>query len=90
MKIVTKGGKRYLYLAKIKMNLDIKGYKARYDLDEKESNQLRDIIRNFLGNNQQEIIKSLKPTIEEQISKRIISIANSILKHFTYEELYSE
>lgn len=89
-KIVTKNSKRYTYLALLKINLDIKSYNAQFDLDNEQSGQLREIIHNFIGKNQEEIIKSLKPALEEAISKQIISISNGIVKHFTYEELFPE
>jgi len=89
-KIVTKNGKRYTYLAKLKINLDVKSYNAEFDLDQEQSVQLRKILRNFIGMNQEEIIKSLKPALEEAISKQIISISNGVVKHFTYEELFPE
>ncbi|XP_071647242.1 protein takeout-like [Temnothorax longispinosus] len=89
-KIVTRNGKRYTYLAKMKLNLDIKKYNAEYNVEGDQFGQLQKIIHNFIGQNQEEIIKSLKPALEEQISKRIISIANGVVKHFTYEELFPE
>ncbi|XP_011706855.1 PREDICTED: uncharacterized protein LOC105462030 [Wasmannia auropunctata] len=89
-KIVTKNGKKYTYLSKIKINMDIKNYDVLYDVNDEQSAQLNKIIHNFVGQNQQEIIKNLKPTLEEVVSKRIISIANDIVKHFTYDELFPE
>ncbi|KAL6428587.1 hypothetical protein ACFW04_007900 [Cataglyphis niger] len=91
LKVATKGGKRYMYMSKIKLNLDIKGYNAKYDeLNERELSQLNEIINNFIGNNQEEVIKSFKPVLEEVISKRILLVSNDIVKHFTYEELFPD
>lgn len=90
MKVITKGGKRYMYLAKMKLNLDIKGYDAKYNLNERELGQLNEIINNFIGNNQEEVIKSIKPALEEVITKRILLVSNDIVKHFTYEELFPD
>ncbi|CAL1681948.1 unnamed protein product [Lasius platythorax] len=90
MKVTTKGGKRYMYMSQIKINLDIKEYDAKYDLNEREFGQLNQIINNFIGNNQDEIIKSIKPAIEEVVSKRILLVSNDIVKHFTYEELFPD
>jgi inorganic pyrophosphatase/exopolyphosphatase len=90
MKITTKSGKRYMYLSQIKINLDIKRYDAKYDLEEREFGQLNQIINNFIGNNQDEIIKNVKPAIEELVSKRILLVSNDIVKHFTYEELFPD
>ncbi|XP_071555952.1 protein takeout-like [Temnothorax nylanderi] len=90
MKIVTKGGKRYVYMSKMKINLDIKGYDAEYGLDNTELSRLNQVISNFIGNNQQEVINAFKPAIEEAVVKRILSLSNNIVKHFTFEELFPD
>lgn len=87
--IITKGGKRYAYVTKVKLNMDIKNYNAQYDMNE-NSDQLFTIIRHFVETNKEEIIKNLKPALEEIVSKRLILISNSIIKHFTYEELFPD
>lgn len=89
LKIATKNGKRYIYVAKIKINVDIKGYKIQRE-EKESSNQLSTIIQDFVDNNQEEIIKNLKPTLEELTSKRVILILNNLFKHFTYDEIFSE
>lgn len=90
MKTTTKNDKTYIYLSKMKLNLDIKEYDAKYDLNEREYGQLREIISNFIGNNQEEVIKSFKPALEEAASKRFLLVSNNIVKHFTYEELFPD
>ncbi|KAL6255416.1 hypothetical protein P5V15_013751 [Pogonomyrmex californicus] len=83
--------KKYVYVSKLKLNIDLKKYNAEYDFnDNTQLSQFREIIRNFVGNNQEEIIKTLKPILEETISKRIILISNDIVKEFTYEELFPD
>lgn len=77
-------------MSKIKLNLNIKGYDAKYDLNGTEYSQLAEIINNFIGSNQEEVIKSFKPALEEAISKRVILLSNDIVKHFTYEELFPD
>ncbi|KAL6255413.1 hypothetical protein P5V15_013748 [Pogonomyrmex californicus] len=90
-KIVTNNGKRYTYLAKMKLNLIINDHDVQYNIaDEKQTTQLIEIVQNFVGNNIKEIIEVFKPSLEEIVSKRIISLANDIVKHFTYEELFPE
>lgn len=90
MKVITKSGKRYVYMSKMKINLDIKGYNAEYGLNNMELNRLNEIISNFIGNNQEEVINAFKPAIEEAVIKRILSLSNNIVKHFTFEELFPE
>ncbi|KYN02901.1 hypothetical protein ALC62_06300 [Cyphomyrmex costatus] len=90
MKVVTKNGKRYVYLAKMKINLDVKGYTAEYGLNNAEQNRLNEVISNFIGNNQEEVIAVFKPALEETIVKRILLLSNNIVKHFTLEELFPD
>jgi len=59
-------------------------------VDNSDLAQFYEIIKNFVGNNRQEIIKILKPVIEAEISRRIILISNNIVKQFTYEELFPD
>lgn len=87
MDTVTKNGKKYVFISKMTLNLDIKGF---YIELERNQNQLRQIIRNFVGNNQEEIIRSVKPILENVISRWTISLSNNITKHFTYEELFPD
>lgn len=89
LKMVTKGAKRYIYLSKLTLNLDIKDFENQYETNE-NLGQLQQIIENFIGNNNEEIIKTFKPALEEAISKVILSVSNNIVKHFTYEELFPE
>jgi len=72
------------------INLDIKGYYIEFDYNQTELQQLREIVRNFLGNNQEEMIKNFKPVLEEAISKLILSFSNDIIKHFTFEEIFPD
>ncbi|XP_012537978.1 uncharacterized protein LOC105837606 [Monomorium pharaonis] len=90
MRIVTKNSKRYVYMSKMKINLDIKGYDAEYGLENSELSRLNQIISNFIGNNQKEVIDVFKPAIEEVVVKRILSLSNNIVKHFTFEELFPD
>jgi len=90
MNVVTRNGKKYVYLGKMKINLDIKGYTAEYGLNNTELSRLNEVISNFIGNNQQEVISVFKPAIEETIVKRIILLSNNIVKHFTLNELFPD
>jgi len=90
MNVVTRNGKKYVYLGKMKVNLDIKGYTSEYGLNNTELSRLNEVISNFIGNNQQEVISVFKPAIEETIVKRIILLSNNIVKHFTLNELFPD
>ncbi|XP_011060091.1 PREDICTED: uncharacterized protein LOC105149405 [Acromyrmex echinatior] len=90
MNVVTRNGKKYVYLGKMKINLDIKGYTAEYGLNSTELSRLNEVISNFIGNNQQEVISVFKPAIEETVVKRVILLSNNIVKHFTLDELFPD
>jgi len=90
MKLTTKDSKNYTYVSKLKTNIDFKNYNAEFDLNETKLEQFNKIVKDFVGNNQEEIIKILKPVLEETISKRILLISNDVVKHFTYEELFPD
>lgn len=77
-------------MSKMKINLDIKGYDVEYGLDNEALNRLNQVISNFIGNNQKEVIKAVKPAIEKEVVKRVLSLSNNITKHFTFEELFPE
>jgi len=55
-------------MSKMTINLDIKGYHIEFDHNETELQQLRDIVKNFLGNNQEEMIKNFKDHISQLIT----------------------
>ncbi|EZA47288.1 hypothetical protein X777_16539 [Ooceraea biroi] len=88
--ITSKNGKRYVYMSQMKINLDLKTYDIQLNVDERERSELSRIVGIFIGSNQKDIIAVVKPLLEEVISKRILLIANEIVKHFTYEELFPD
>lgn len=90
MDMVTRNGERYVFISKMTLNLDIKGFYMELEQNQNQLNQLREIVRNFIGNNQEEIIRSVKPILEDVISRWTISLSNNITKHFTYEELFPD
>lgn len=86
--MVVKNGKKYLYLAKISTVLDFKGFKTK--LESNNSNQLQEIIANFIGNNEKELLTTFTPALEEAFSTIFISTVNNVLKHFTFDELFPD
>lgn len=91
MRVLTKGAKQHFYLSRMTTKLDIKGYEATMgSMDNDQINQLQQAVSNFLGDNQKEIIETLKPIIEDAVSRETLRISNEIVKHFTYEEIFPE
>lgn len=91
LKVANKGGKEHVYLSDMKLDLDIKGYNADLSsFSDTQISQLRKIGESFAAQSQQEIIKVVKPIIEEVVIKHILSFSNKIVKHFTYDELFPD
>lgn len=90
LKKITKNGKEYLYMSKILTNIVIKNSKIKFEINDSNKNQLQEIIANFVGGNQEELLITFTPALEEAISKLIISTFNNVLKHFTYDELFPD
>ncbi|XP_011706853.1 PREDICTED: uncharacterized protein LOC105462029 [Wasmannia auropunctata] len=88
MKLITKNNKRYSYLSKITTKLDVKTVDVKFE--EQDSSQLNEILNSFIGNNKRELIDKLAPPFEIEISKQLLLIANAIIKHFTFDELFPE
>ncbi|EFN61232.1 Putative beta-carotene-binding protein [Camponotus floridanus] len=83
-----KKGIEHLYVSELKSNIDVKGYDAQYGLKENELSQLGQILGGLIGSNQEEFLQRLIPSLEEEISKWLISIVNSVFKTFSYEQLF--
>ncbi|EGI62096.1 hypothetical protein G5I_09610 [Acromyrmex echinatior] len=88
MKLVTKNDKKYVYLSKITLKLGLKKLNYIFDINENQSTQLNEIISNFFGSNEEEFISKVTPSIEEEISKQILTLGNNIVKQFTFDELF--
>ncbi|XP_012214812.1 uncharacterized protein [Linepithema humile] len=85
IKIVKKNDKKHIYVSKLTINLIPKNFNFKFENN--ESDQMQEIIANFIGSNKQEVLATIKPPIEKALSETIISMANNIVKHFTYDEL---
>lgn len=87
--MAIKNGEEHVYAAKVNTNINITTIKYDFDESEKDLVQLRQAIRNIVNSNTQDIIDKVKPIIEENISKVIISIVNSIGRS-NYKKLFPD
>lgn len=90
MKMINKDSKKYIYISKINLKLDIKTLESKFDTNEEESSQLNEILSTFVGSNKEEMINRIKPSIEKEITEQLLKIGNNIVKHFTYDELFPD
>ncbi|XP_011879798.1 PREDICTED: uncharacterized protein LOC105568602 [Vollenhovia emeryi] len=88
-KMINKDGKKYIYMSKLNVNLDIKTLNTQFG-SESNADQLNLIVSTFIGSNEKELINKAKPIIEKELTKQLLVIANNIVKHFTYDELFPD
>jgi hypothetical protein len=87
-KTANKGNKKYMYVSELKTKIGLKGYDAKYGFNENELGQLGQILGGFIGSNQEEFLERIIPSLEEEISKWIMSIFNGLFKKFSYDEIF--
>ncbi|XP_011631195.1 uncharacterized protein LOC105423219 [Pogonomyrmex barbatus] len=87
LKVITKNHKKHIFASKVNVNLSIKSFEYKFDQSKKELTQLYQILNDSLKNNQQDIIRIVKPEIEKEASRAIISIFNGITRS-NYKELF--
>ncbi|EFN85084.1 Circadian clock-controlled protein [Harpegnathos saltator] len=91
LKVINKNGKEYVYVSNINLDIDIKEYKADLSsINDRDLALMRQLSENVISNNQQEMLRMLKPVLEDVVSKQIFRFANAIVKHFTYDELFPD
>lgn len=87
--MTTYKGKKHIYASEIKTYVDIKRYEVQYN-NENEISQLGQILDGLISSNQEEFIQRLTPPLEEEFSKLLVRICNSILKMYTYDQLFPD
>lgn len=90
MKKIIKNGKINIYTSKINLNLDLKKFEYEFIEKGKEQISFHQIFNNIVSSSEEEILRKVKPIIEEKISTRIISVCNNIFRHNRLEELFPE
>lgn len=70
--------------------LTIREYSAKFTLAGGETNALSDAINQVVEQNKMEILDTLAPNVEKAMSKKSLEIGNSLIKHFTFDELFPD
>lgn len=83
-KIEKKGVKR-VYFPSAYLKLYIKDYRAQYSSP--TNSPLAAAINSVLLESSKDIIESMNPHLEREISKNILNICNKFCKHYTFDEL---
>ncbi|XP_034934982.1 uncharacterized protein [Chelonus insularis] len=87
--INTKKGQQ-LYFTTMSCKIKIGDYKCEFRAVDTPSATLSDAINSVINSNRQEILESIIPVLEKAISRKVLEIANSICKNFTYDELFPD
>ena len=86
--IVERRGLRKVYFSSLKLKVFIRDYRALYRPGDERP--LTAAINNLLVQSKKEIIESITPSLEREVSKIVLEIANRIVRHFTYDELFPD
>lgn len=88
-KTVNKNHKTYGYASAIQLKLNVKGYDITYGKVESKTSvsELHQILHGLIGDNKEEILKSITPYLEKAISKEILRTANDMVKNYTYDQI---
>ncbi|XP_011704921.1 PREDICTED: uncharacterized protein LOC105460179 [Wasmannia auropunctata] len=89
-KTTTKNGVKHAYASKTKARLDVKEFNYEFDETEKELVDLHKILNNVVTTNEEEMRRKVIPSLEKEISKKMISIFNDMFRHTRYEEIFPE
>ena len=88
-KLIKRKGKEYMFFQTMTMLLDIKDFDAVFKPSNNDTT-ITTAINAAIGGGRQEILETIRPTLEKVISAEILRIANNICTHFTYDELFPE
>ena len=89
-KLFKKNGTEYLFFTSMTTSLNVKDYNADYKPSTGLDSTVATAINAAINGGRQEILDSIRPTLERVISEEVLEIANKICTHFTYDELYPD
>lgn len=84
-----KEGQTYLRFHHLELEIDIGDYNMRLRNLFNGNKAMNDNVNFVINDNKEELKKSLKPLVQEVISKLILDLANSIFSNFSLEEVLS-
>ncbi|XP_066598659.1 uncharacterized protein [Prorops nasuta] len=89
-KLLDRRGKKYMFFPSMTTKLVVNDYSAHFDPSDGPTSTLATAINEALEQSKQEIIASTTPNLEKAISERVLNLANKIVTHFTWDELFPD
>ncbi|XP_011879800.1 PREDICTED: uncharacterized protein LOC105568604 [Vollenhovia emeryi] len=88
-KEIIRNGKKRIYASKMSFNLNLETVDYKFDESQKELAQFYQIVKDVVNQDKENIIKKLKPTVEEIFAKEIIAVMNEMLRNH-FEALFPD
>ncbi|KAL0101146.1 hypothetical protein PUN28_018773 [Cardiocondyla obscurior] len=88
-KEATKDNVKQIYVGKTNTKLDINTFVYEFDDSEKDLVQLHEVMRNTISENENDILKKVRPALEQIVSKTLLSLVNKITVN-RFEELFPD
>lgn len=86
-KLIEKDGKKYMYFFSMTTKLNFKDITIDIQPGNNTDSTLTKAFNNFFGNNKNDIITIILPSVEKSISENILKLSNNMVKHFHYDEI---
>ncbi|KAF5285658.1 hypothetical protein FQR65_LT13088 [Abscondita terminalis] len=88
--LIDANGEEQLHFSKLDMKLLIGDYNIKLESTDNNDPILVQAASDVLNQNRKDFIEVVTPFLETRISEILLEIANDIVKHFSYENLFPE
>ena len=90
-KLIKKNEKEYMFFPSMTTSLNIADYEVDFKPEDGPGREtLLAAFNAALDGGRQEILATIRPTIEKVISREVLKLVNKITTHFTYDELFPD
>lgn len=79
-----------MYFPSMTSKLSIESYNSKFIAREGSDATFGEVINSVLNTGKQEIIEGITPSLERVISAKVLELANTICKNFTFDELFPD
>ncbi|KAJ8666985.1 hypothetical protein QAD02_008647 [Eretmocerus hayati] len=77
-----------IYFPSITAKVAVADYQATFKPENPEKTPVTQAINSVITSSRTEIVASMIPSLEKAIAEKLLEIANTVAKRFTYEELF--
>lgn len=90
-KLYERKGIKLGYFDSMKSKLDIKNFVGKFNITEGLNDPtILKAVDDSLKASEEEIIDLVTPNIEKKVSNLVLDIANKIIRHFSYDQLFPD